>query len=157
LVGDYSNPILKPQTAEMVKKYGEIESSGALLASPRNQCRSEPPPFIFSNYGMQMLQQPDSIMILYMANHQVRHVRMNGSHPAGVTPSWYGDSIGHYEGDTLVIDTVGIKADRPLAMIDHYGTPYTSGCCRPCLFAVLRLFATCSPRGRLPMPQHTPS
>jgi hypothetical protein len=42
-----------------------------------------------------------------------------------VTPSWYGDSVGHYEGDTLVIDTVGIKADRPYAMVDIFGTPYT--------------------------------
>jgi hypothetical protein len=52
-------------------------------------------------------------------------VRMNQPHPAGVTPSWYGDSVGHYESDTLVIDTVGIKADRPFAMLDMYGTPYT--------------------------------
>jgi hypothetical protein len=34
--------------------------------------------------------------------------------------------VGHYEGDTLVIDTVGIRADRPYAMVDHYGTPYTA-------------------------------
>ena len=42
-----------------------------------------------------------------------------------VTPSWHGDAVGHYEGDTLVIDTVGIKPDRPYAMIDLFGTPYT--------------------------------
>jgi hypothetical protein len=42
-----------------------------------------------------------------------------------VTPSWYGDSVGHYEGDTLVIDTVGIKTDRPFAMVDMFGTPYS--------------------------------
>ena len=58
-------------------------------------------------------------------DHEVRHVRMNQPHPAQVTPSWYGDSVGHYEGDTLVIDTVGIKTDRPFAMVDMYGTPYT--------------------------------
>ena len=37
----------------------------------------------------------------------------------------YGDSVGHYEGDTLVIDTVGIRTDRKYAMIDLFGTPYT--------------------------------
>jgi hypothetical protein len=42
---------------------------------------------------------------------------MNAPHPAQVTPSWYGDSVGHYEGDTLVVDTVGIMAERPHAMI----------------------------------------
>jgi hypothetical protein len=41
-----------------------------------------------------------------------------------VTPSWYGDSVGHYEGDTLEIDTVGIKIG-PFAMVDMFGTPYT--------------------------------
>ena len=49
---------------------------------------------------------------------------MNQPHPAQVTPSWYGDSVGHYEGDTLVIDTVGIKIG-PFAMVDWYGTPHT--------------------------------
>jgi hypothetical protein len=49
---------------------------------------------------------------------------MNQSHPAAVVPSWLGDSVGHYEGDTLVIDTVGIKVG-PLSMVDMYGTPYT--------------------------------
>ena len=41
-----------------------------------------------------------------------------------MTPSWYGDSVGHYEGDTLVIDTVGVKIG-PFAMVDMYGTPYS--------------------------------
>jgi hypothetical protein len=49
---------------------------------------------------------------------------MNVPHRAPVTPSWYGDSVGHYEGDTLVIDTVGVKIG-PFAMVDFYGTPYT--------------------------------
>jgi hypothetical protein len=48
-VGDYSNPILKTQTAEIVKKNGEIELSGGLLANPRNQCWPEPLPFIGSS------------------------------------------------------------------------------------------------------------
>ena len=74
---------------------------------------------------MQMLHQPDKITILYADDHEVRRVRMNQPHPAHVTPSWYGDSVGHYEGDTLVIDTVGIKTDRPYAMVDFFGTPYS--------------------------------
>jgi hypothetical protein len=125
LVGDYANPILKPQAAEVVKRRGEIELSGVSAPSPSNQCWPEPIPYIFWNFGMQMLQQPGKITILYNEDHEVRHVRMNQPHPAQVTPSYYGDSVGHYEGDTLVIDTVGIKTDRPFAMVDVYGTPYT--------------------------------
>jgi hypothetical protein len=51
---------------------------------------------------------------------------MNATHPARVTPSLYGDSVGHYEGDTLVVDTVGIRTNRPFAMADVYGTPYSN-------------------------------
>jgi len=72
-----------------------------------------------------LVQTPNKVTILYGHDHQVRQVRLNQPHPARVVPSWYGDSVGHYEGDTLVIDTVGIRADRPYAMIDWYGTPYT--------------------------------
>jgi hypothetical protein len=73
---------------------------------------------------MQILQQPDRVTIIYDYDHEIRRVRMNEPHPAQVTPSWYGDSVGHYEGDTLVIDTVGIKIG-PFSMIDWYGTPHT--------------------------------
>jgi hypothetical protein len=73
---------------------------------------------------MEMFQHPDSITMIYQVDHQVRHVRMNQPHPARVTPSWYGDSVGHYEGDTLVIDTVGVRLGR-YAMADWFGTPQT--------------------------------
>jgi hypothetical protein len=124
LVGDYTNPILKPQAAEVLKRHGEIMLSGEGFPDPRNQCWPGGVPYVFTSGGMQMLQQPDKITILYDYDHQVRHVRLNQSHPAQVTPSWYGDSIGHYEGDTLVIDTVGFKVG-PFAMVDRFGTPHT--------------------------------
>jgi hypothetical protein len=125
LVGDYTNPILKPHAADVVKKYGEISLSGQTFPSPANQCWPEPVPYIFKNFGMQMLQQPHQITIIYDEDHEFRRVRMNASHPAQLTPSWHGDSVGHYEGDTLVIDTVGTRTERPFAMIDLFGTPYT--------------------------------
>jgi hypothetical protein len=124
LVGDYSNPILKPQAAEVVKKHGEISLAGVGYQTPSNQCWPGGVPFVFWNIGMQMLQQPDRITVLHSNDHEVRHVRLNQPHPAQVTLSWYGDSVGHYEGDTLVIDTVGIKVG-PFAMVDQYGTPHT--------------------------------
>jgi hypothetical protein len=127
-VGDYTNPILKPEAAEVVKKYGETRETqlgGLAHPTPSNHCWPSGVPYIFFQLGMQMLQQPDKITFLYLRDHEFRQVRMNQPHPAEVTPSWYGNSVGHYEGDTLVIDTVGVKADRPLAMLDMYGTPYT--------------------------------
>ncbi len=124
LVGDYSNPILKPEATEVVRQHGEISKKGIPYPTPSNQCWPGGVPFVFWNIGMQMLQQKDKITILYANDHEVRHVRMNARHPAKVTPSWFGDSVGHYEGDTLVIDTVGIKVG-PFAMVDMYGTPHT--------------------------------
>jgi hypothetical protein len=125
LVGDYANPILQPWAAQVVKKYGEISLAGVTFPSPSNQCWPEPVPYIFKHMGMVMLTQPHQITMIFNEDHEVRHVRMNESHAAQVTPSWYGDSIGHYEGDTLVIDTVASKTDRPFPMIDLFGTPYT--------------------------------
>ena len=124
-IGDYTNPILKPQTAEIVKKRGELEKTGASFPDPRNQCRPEPPPFILGvEFQIQILQRKDEIDILYVYGEQIRRIRMNGSHPAQVTPSWYGDSVGHFEGDTLVVDTAGFKVG-PLSMVDIYGTPHS--------------------------------
>jgi hypothetical protein len=123
LIGDYTNPILKPDAAEVVKRHGEIILTGVTYPTPANQCWPGGVPFIFWFPGMVMLQQPDKITMLYGTN-EFRQVRMNQPHPAPVTPSWYGDSVGHYEGDTLVIDTVGIKIG-PYAMVDMFGTPHT--------------------------------
>src|SRR6202049_542431 len=124
LVGDYTNPILKPQAAEVVKRHAEISLAGKTYPTPSNQCWPSGVPYIFFQIGMQMLQQANKITILYLRDHEVRHVRLNESHPAQVTPSWYGDSVGWYEGDTLVIDTIGIKIG-PFAMVACYGPPHT--------------------------------
>jgi hypothetical protein len=124
LVGDYTNPILKPGAAEVVKRHGEVALKGIGDPTPRNQCWPGGVPFVFPSGATQLIQQPEKVTILYGYDHQVRHVRMNQPHPAQVTPSWYGDSVGHYEGDALIIDTVGIKVG-PFAMVDWYGTPHT--------------------------------
>ena len=123
LVGDYRNPILKPQAAEIVKQHGVL-AVGMGDPNPHNQCRPEGPPFLLTNAPTQIVQARDKVVILYQDNMQVRHIRMNQTHPAKVTPSWYGDAVGHYEGDTLIIDTVGIKVGK-YSMVDWYGTPHS--------------------------------
>jgi len=126
LVGDYTNPILKPEAAATVKKFGDMSRAGIVFPSPANQCWPEPGPYIYKNFALQLFQKADEITLIYDQDHEVRHIRLNQPHPAKITPSWYGDSVGHYEGgDTLVVDTVGIRTDRPFAMIDLYGTPYS--------------------------------
>jgi hypothetical protein len=122
LIGDYSSPILKPAAAQEVKRLGENELHGVPNASARNQCWPEGVPAIFRDMTVALLQRPDQITLLYDYDHEVRRVRMNQKHPVAVTPTWYGDSVGHFEVDTLVIDTVGIRVS-PLTMVDNLGTP----------------------------------
>jgi hypothetical protein len=126
-VGDYNNPILTPAASAIVKQRSERALQGKTFPDPSTRCAPYPPPFVAAmQLALQMLQTKDGITILYNQDDQVRHVRLNGKHPDHVTPSWKGDSIGHYEGDTLVIDTVGIKTDA-LAVVDRYGTPLGEG------------------------------
>ena len=124
LTGDHTNPILKPAAAAAVQKHAEYHAKDQGDPNPRNQCHLEGPPFVFTNGPTQIVQGKDKVAILYQYNHQVRHVRMNAQHPAKVTPSPYGNSVGRYEGDTLVVDTVGIKVGK-YSMVDWYGTPHS--------------------------------
>ena len=124
LTGDHTNPILKPAAAAAVQKHALYHAQDKGDPNPRNQCHLEGPPFVFTNGPTRIVQGKDKVAILYQYNHQVRHVRMNAQHPAKVTPSPYGDSVGRYEGDTLVIDTVGIKVGK-YSMVDWYGTPHS--------------------------------
>ena len=69
-----------------------------------------------------VVQSPKEVLLIYSGNREVRHVYMNVPHSANPKPSWYGESVGHYEGDTLVVDTIGLS---PKAVIDNYHTPHT--------------------------------
>ena len=124
LTGDDKNPILKPAAAAAVQKHAQYHANDRGDPNPRNQCWEEGPPFVFTNGPTRIIQSKDKVTILYQYHHQVRHVRMNAEHPAKMTPTWYGDSVGKYEGDTLVVDTVGIKVGK-YSMVDWYGTPHT--------------------------------
>jgi hypothetical protein len=126
LEGDYSDPLLRPRAAAVLKRLGAISRENEAFPQPANQCLPYPPVYSSSNnQEIELLQEKDRVTILTMFDHQFRTVRLNARHPQHVTPSWYGDSVGHYAGDTLVVDTVGIKPG-PYPMIDIYGTPFSS-------------------------------
>jgi len=123
LVGDYNNPILKPEAAGIVKSNGESAAKGVNFPDPSNQCAPYAPPFhLAMQLGVEIFQTKDNLTMIFNQDDQVRHVRLNASHPANLTPSAWGDSVGHYAGDTLIIDTIGVKTG-PVAVMDRYGTP----------------------------------
>ena len=123
LIGDYQNPVLTPYAAANVKEKGELAKAGGFPSS-EDQCRPIAPPYTFAiQFDFQILPKKDGdLTIVYHGNDQVRHVRMNATHPAKLVPSSMGDSVGHWEGDTLVIDTVGVKTDA-YTTADRFGTP----------------------------------
>jgi hypothetical protein len=124
-VGDYTNPILKPEAAEILKRNAEKELSGSAIANPHNQCWPEPTPFTLNiQFGVRIIQQQDEIVLISLTN-QVRRVRLDVPHSLRPTPTWQGESVGHYEGDTLIVDTIGQKVG-PISMIDRFGTPFST-------------------------------
>jgi hypothetical protein len=59
---------------------------------------------------MQIVETQNEVIILYEYDHTVRHIYTDGRpHPADLTPSYMGDSIGHWDGNTFVVDTIGLN------------------------------------------------
>ncbi len=76
------------------------------------------PPMInvLYNNNYQIVQSDDAVMILVEMNHDARIVRLNSEHiPSSMTP-WLGDSIGHWEGDTLVVETTNLNPGELLRL-----------------------------------------
>jgi hypothetical protein len=65
-------------------------------------------PVMYNNFK-RIIQNEDTIVILNEMSHDARVIRMNGEHLPSHMRFWMGDSVGHWEGDTLVIDTTNFK------------------------------------------------
>jgi hypothetical protein len=123
--GDYNNPILQPWARAIVKANAEKEQRLEYVATAHGTCWPSGVPEVLNlREPVELLQAKDHIAIIYQRDHQIRWIWLNQQHSGKVKPSWYGESVGHYEGDTLVVDTIGQKTD-PISVVDPYGTPHT--------------------------------
>lgn len=123
--GDYNNPILQPWAREIVRANAEKELNLEYVPTAHGSCQPSGVPEVLNlREPVQLLQESNKVTIIYQRDHQIREVYLDRQHSVHPAPSWYGESIGHYEGDTLVIDTIG-QAVKPLSIVDGFGTPHT--------------------------------
>ena len=122
--GTVQTPPLTPKYAEQYRKVIASAQQGVVLNDPGANCIPGGMPRIMVNpYPMEILQQPDRVTFLFEYQNQIRRVFMDGrKHPPEIDPTYLGHSIARWEGDVLVIETVGLRGDT---MFDATGIPHS--------------------------------
>jgi hypothetical protein len=127
-VADVTNPILQPWARESMKKANDDVLAGKVPFRPRERCYpGGVPGFVVYTLVMPFyfLQTEKEVTIINRGGPETRRVYLNVPHSANPKPSWYGESVGHYEnGDTLVVDTIALSTKT---FVDNYRTPHTDG------------------------------
>jgi hypothetical protein len=125
---DLSNPNLKPWVIQSLKKINDEVLAGKLRYASRASCRPPGvPEFLVHGAGFEaihILQTAKKILLISEADTQIRHIYMNVPHSRHPTASYYGESIGHFEGDELIVDTIGFN-DKTF-LDDRYDVPHTT-------------------------------
>lgn len=114
---------MMPWVEAEVRRREEASLAGNPIPNAGVLCLPEGMPNIMtSGHDLQIIQTEKEVLILAESDHQILPVYMNTRHPGNLLPSWYGHSIGRWDGDTLIIDTVGLNAK---SLIDSTGTPHS--------------------------------
>ncbi len=123
-ISDIGNPNLKQWAKDVMKKDDDAVLAGKFAFTARASCTPGGVPGfdVLLGGALFILQSPTEVTMLFTGNAEVRHIHLNASHSANPKPSWYGESVGHYEDDTLVVDTIGLN-DK--TFLDNYRTPHT--------------------------------
>jgi len=122
-IGDLTNPNLKAWAKEVMKKDNDEVLAGKIAYTPYSSCHPAGVPAIDLQGGpFFFVQTPKEIVMLLQQDNQVRHIYLDVPHSKNVKPSWYGESVGHYDGDSLVVDTIGLATK---SFVDNYRTPHT--------------------------------
>src|SRR6266436_9315888 len=110
-IADLSNPNLKQWAKDIMKKDNDEVLAGKIAFTPASSCKpAGVPAFMLAGGPYYFVQSPKEVVIITQGDHQVRRIHLDVPHSANPKPSWYGESVGHYEGDALVVDTIGLSA-----------------------------------------------
>ena len=123
-ISDIGNPNLKQWAKDVMKKDNDEVLAGKFAFTARSSCKAAGVPGFDLLLGgaLFIVQSPREVTMIFSGNAETRHILLDAPHTANPKPSWYGESVGHYEGDTLVVDTVGFN-DK--TFLDNYRTPHT--------------------------------
>ena len=123
-VADLNNPNLTQFAKDGLKQSNDMVLKGFAMYARESRCWATGVPTYLLNPAQPtfILQEPKKITMMWQMDQQVRHIYLNVPHSANPRPSWYGESVGHYEGDTLVVDTIG---QNTKTFIDNYRTPHS--------------------------------
>jgi len=124
-VADLNNPILKPWVREKLRQRRDVILAGKPAFPRQASCwpAGMPSFLLYPVQPVYFVQTPKEVLMIWQADHQVRHIYLRAKHAARIKPSWYGESVGHYEGDTLVVDTIGIDTRTT---VDSFQTPHSA-------------------------------
>src|SRR5204863_263463 len=125
---DTKDPILKPWAAKHMQEMNEEVLSGKMAIPFTSQSRCWPggvPGQLLFLQPTYFIQTPKQVWMIWERDQFVRRIYLTDKHSENVKPSWFGESIGHYEGgDTLVVDTIGLAGGKN-HYIDSFRTPHT--------------------------------
>jgi hypothetical protein len=122
-IGDLTNPNLKPPVKAAMKKDNDEVIAGKIAFTSSTSCvPAGVPSFLLQPTTLYFVQTPKEVVMFENYDSQLRHVFLDIPHSANPKPSWNGESVGHYEGDTLVVDTIG---QTTKTFVDAYRTPHS--------------------------------
>jgi hypothetical protein len=123
-ISDVTNPNLMQWARDVMRQDNDEVLAGKIAFSPRSTCSPGGVPgfILMGGGGMHVLQTANQVVMIHEGDAQMRRIHLNVPHSETPRTSWYGDSVGHYEGDTLVVDTIGLNDS---SFVDAYRTPHT--------------------------------
>ena len=128
-IGNFMDPILKGWAAEQMRLSNEEVFSGKrgmpFLATSRCYPGSVPGQLLWTTEPFFFIPSPktNGVYMLWERDSLTRRIYMTDQHSENVKPSWFGESIGRYDGGELVIDTTGLSTK--MSFLDMYRTPHS--------------------------------